>query len=139
MSLCNLVLIHIWYMWSFRKISLTAFQKSDFAFLSIRPCVKKSLSLNMGKYKSCKIWTNDSSHLKIGDVLDIDICFIYAEKEKKLSDSFLVIYQNPSKWPPNQDERFNQYENRCVRRYWPIDCLCEIRKKVIGQILRSGC
>jgi len=47
--------------------------------------------------KSCKIRTNDSSHLKIGDVLDIDICFIHAEKEKKLSDSFFVIYPKPLK------------------------------------------
>ena len=52
----------------------------------------------MGKnFKSCKIRTNDSSHLKIGDVLDIDICFIHAEKEKKLSDSFFVMYPKPLK------------------------------------------
>ena len=47
--------------------------------------------------KSCKIRTNESSHLKIGDVLDIDICFIHAENKKKLSDSFLVIYQKTLK------------------------------------------
>ena len=47
--------------------------------------------------KSCKIWTNDSSHLKLGDILDVDRCLIHAEKEKKLSDSFFVIHPKPPK------------------------------------------